>query len=494
MGEVDSKCGFFIAHSLHDVYQGLEALQHRGEDATGIFALTDRGEINGVRWVGKVGNLNRTTAERILEGGIFYVGEVRYGTCGEKSPEKLLEGALPRHINGRITADYQLPYFPHRIIRGATHALAHNGNLIGVKPRGNDTDSDVMLRFYALQETGGVEKIIETFPAAYSAAILDARKDYVCVFKDRYAIRPLWIGEKDGRLVASSEDRAITEVGGNPLREFRPGEIIDIPRNGTHFNGRQILSREKRPCFFERNYLGDVLSSYQGMLNRDTRRRLGVELAEEFAPDVDIVSFIPNAPRDHARAYSDFRKIPFAEVFYKIKSERAFLGPDEKSRLTSIDYNLYTFDHIDINGKQLQLSDVKRLLLIDDSIVRLNNLPIAVKKLRDKGVGWIGVAVGTPGIGPVINGVNHGCYYGVDIPPDDNFAVRNYSSVEEMVHAAGVDALHFISKRGLENALRRKLRECCAHCIGEPNPVLDEELIRLDSVVDEMYGALEKKK
>ncbi len=477
MEEVNCNCGIFVAHSLHDVYNGLQNLQHRGEDACGIATSTNEG-INILRWKGKVKDLERNTAERILEGGSLYIGEIRYSTRKGKSDDELFEGALPRYIHGKGITEYKFPNFPHKIIRGATHALVHNGNLIGVTPRGKDTDSDVLLKFFSLHEEDSAKEVIETFPAAYSAAVLDARKDFVTVFTDRYAIRPLWIGEKDGRLIASSEDIAITRIGGDPIREFRSGEIIEIRKEGTILKGRQVVIRNKRPCFFERNYLGHVLSSYGGILNKDTRRRLGVVLAEEYFPDVDIVSDIPNAPEDYARAYSDFRNIFFQRLFYKVKVDRSFLSPDSNSRTNSIKSNLYVQDNVNLEGK--------KILLIDDSIIRFNNAPDAIRKLKEKGISWIGLAIGTPPIGPEINGTRHGCYYGVDMPIDDDFIIRKLS-LEEMAKQSGLNEIYFISKRGLERALRKDLKDCCAHCIGEPNPVLNEELISLDKVVEDVY-------
>ena len=308
-----------------------------------------------------------------------------------------------------------------------------------------------------------------SFPAAYAAAILDSRREDVAVFTDRYAIRPLWIGEKDGRLVASSEDKAITDIGGKPIRQFRPGEIINIPKNGTSFESKLIFKRKKKPCFFERMYLGNVLSSYDGIINKDTRRRAGVSLALEYAPNVDLVSYIPNAPEDIGKAYADYRNLPFVPIYYKVKPKRSFLGPKEKERASSIKYNLYVRDDLDLKNK--------KILLFDDSIVRFNNAIEAVMKLREKNPAWIGLAIGTPPIGPIVNGIEHGCDKGVDMPPSrDNFAARKYEKLEEMTKAGNLDSIYYISKKGLANALRRPLEKCCAFCIGEPDPIKPEEM------------------
>ncbi|MDD5193470.1 MAG: hypothetical protein PHF67_02685 [Candidatus Nanoarchaeia archaeon] len=486
MSELNSKCGIFVAHSLHDVYNGLKNLQHRGEDSCGIAALKENGDIDVLRWQGKVLDFSLETAGRILDGGVMFIGEVRYSTRSQKSPELIFMQSLPRFYGGRISAKYGPPKFVHLIARSCDAAIAHNGNLQGVNPRGDDSDTDILLKFYMQNRQNGIEQIIRVFPGAYSCAILDRNRPGAVVFKDRYAIRPLVIGKKDGRLIASSEDRAIIEIGGQPMRDVKPGEMVLIPPNGTKLEGKQILKREKRPCFFCRPYLGHVLSSFRGILNLDTRRRLGVALAQEYHPEVDFVSYIPNAPEDYARAYADFRNLEFVQIFYKVKFNRAFLGESDLARKKSIGENLYVMDDIDLAKK--------RVLLLEDSVVRFNNAPDASRKLRDKGVSWIGLAVGTPPIGiNLTSGELCGCEKGVDMPLDDNFAARRFRTLDEMARFGDYDEIYYVSKSGLESALRRELGKCCARCIGEPDPIQEKELEGLGAIVDDVYRKAREK-
>jgi len=468
-GEVDSKCGIFVAHSLHDVYKGLKGLQHRGQDSTGIACLTQKGRIDMLRWAGKVDNFDREAASRLLDGGVLFIGEVRYSTNKGKSQEDLFSGALPRYYGEPLSVSNNTTIgYMHTIVRGTTFALVHNGNLFGVSPGEGKTDSDVMLEYYAKRGDSGVEDVINTFPAAYAAGILDSRMKHVTVFKDRYGIRPLWIGKKDGRLVASSEDRAILDIGGDPIRELKPGEYAEIKQHGTNFRSKQVLHKKDRPCFFEWHYLASKFSSSNGITNQNTRLRLGEVLAREFSPDVDIVSYIPNTPEDVARGYAEELDLPLVNIFYKLRSHRSFLDATPDERTNSIGDNLFVRDNVKIKGK--------RILVCDDSVVRFNNAPDAVRKLKKRGARYVALAVATPLIGQQIGDVKHYCPFGIDMREDDNFLARRHSDLKEMAKEGGYDNIYFISKGGMVEANRVSLEDCCAFCIGEENPVSDEEL------------------
>jgi amidophosphoribosyltransferase len=445
-------CGIGVAHTLHDVYKILKSLQHRGQDAAGI-ATKGRYGIDVLRWKGRVDDFSLEDAGKILQGNLF-IGHVRYSTTGEKSDEGLLEGAHPRFIGGNKNLRNS-----HEIARGASSAIVQNGNLAGVSYEEGEIDTDVMLDFYSEND---IEKTIQKFPAGYVSAILDIRSDDALVFRDRYGIRSLWIGEKDGKLVSASEDVAIWEIGGKPIREVYPGEVIYISENGVEINKRQIVKPNLKLCFFEFNYLQSPSSSLDGRSVLDVRYSIGKEIAKEFKPDVDFISYIPHAPESMARGYSDTRKIPFLNVFYKQKMKRSFLGPTKKQRAESIGTNLFVLDNIDLKGK--------RIVVCDDSVVRLNNAPDAAKKLRERGVEYISLAVGTPPIGPIINGEERGCLYGIDMPPSDDFAIRRYKGLEEMAKASGFDDIYFISEEAMGKAHKSSLDRRCTYCIGGPKP------------------------
>jgi amidophosphoribosyltransferase len=486
MGEVKSKCGIFGAHSLHDVYNGLIGLQHRGQDAAGISCIKSDGKIDVLRWAGRVKDLSLKTASKLLNGGRFYLGEVRYSTNKGKTEGDLIGGGLPRYLGGKISIKYELPYLPHILVTGADYAIAHNGHFNGVLSRGEDTDTDVALKYYAMQEKYGVENLMKTFPAAYASAIFDYRFEGVIAFRDRYGIRPLWKGEKDGRIVISSEDKAIVDIGGNPFREISPGEILKIPFHGTVVEKKRLIKTNRYPCFFERMYLGHPLSSYEGMVNKDTRRRAGVALVKEMKEEgfcfdnIDFISYIPESPEDYARAAADYMNLPFLDVFYKIDSKRSFICPDQEHREKSIKENLCIDSRINLKGL--------RGLFVEDSIVRFTNGFDAAVKLDEKEIGWKGLLVATPPLGVIVDGVKSYCGNGVDMPIDDNFAILRYENIESMARENGWDYLKYLSKSSLEKrALRNPLNRFCAKCIGEGDPVSIDELKGLDKVVEDVY-------
>ena len=455
MGDIRSKCGIVVTHTLHDAYEALGALQHRGQDTVGI-AAKGRYGIDVLRWRGLVSDFSLSNAGKILQGDLF-MGHVRYSTMREKKESDLFGGAHPRFLGGK--KDYR---GSHDIVRGASKAIVQNGNLPGVLYNEGEIDTDVMLNFYAEQ---GIEKTIEQFPSAHASAILDIQKDEALVFRDRYGIRPLWIGEKDGRLVVASEDVALWKIGGKPIREVRPGEVIDIPPRGIDIKNQQVVKTNTQLCFFEFNYLQSSSSTLDGRNVLDVRYNLGTEVASEFNTDVDLdlVTYIPHAPESMARGCSDAMGIPFMEVFYKQKKRRSFLGPTKKKRAESINNNLFVLDNIDLKGKNV--------FVCDDSLVRFNNAPDAAIKLREKGVEYLVLGLGTPPIGRIVEGKERGCLFGVDIPPDDDFAIRRYKNLKEMAEDSDFDEIHFISEEAMAKAHGVSLDERCTYCIGGPNPV-----------------------
>lgn len=459
--EIKSHCGIFLAHSLHDVYKGLKALQHRGQDCAGIAVKHKRG-IDILRWTGLVDELSLESIGKILPQGEMYIGHVRYSTMKGKDEKSLFLGAHPRFIDGEISLDNSNSFYPHVVFRHASKAIVHNGHLSDLQVQKGKIDTDLMLEFYSEK---GIENVLRNFEAAYSAIILDLNCENSLVFRDRYGIRPLWIGEKDGNIIASSEDIAIWDIGGRPIREVMPGEIISIPELGTNFTSQRIFESKERFCFFCNNYLASLSSSFNGLTVSKVRYSLGVELAKEFhLENIDFVSYVPHSPKEIARGYSDFTGLDLVEIFYKAKKGRSFLESTQIGRKKSINENLFILDNVDLKNK--------RLIIFDDSLVRGNVAENAVKKLRDKGVDWIAWVLGTPPLGPVVDGIQRGCLYGVDMPPEDDFAMKIYGNIEGIKKFIGVDELYFISLEGMARAHRASFENLCTYCIGGPKPTI----------------------
>ena len=472
--EVKDNCGVFVAHTLHDVYNGIKALQHRGQDTTGIATRKNDGTIDVVRWVGAVSDFSLESLSLIIPEGNLFIGHVRYSTMKGKDFNSIFQGAHPRVLGGKFidyskTTTTQTKFsqiiYPHNIVRDASKAIVHNGNIPAPDISEADLcngkiDTDLMLEFYSRE---GIQNTLRRFIAAYSIAILDDHVNGAIVARDRYGIRPLWIGRKDGNIIASSEDVAIWEIGGKPLREVDAGEIIHIPLIGEEYKSQKVFNEKQRFCFFEGNYMQSASSSICGRSVSDIRRELGIQIAKEYTPEVDLISFIPHSPEFMARAYSEIRNIEFKPILYKVSKRRVFLESSQEEREKDAETNFFIRDNVDIKGK--------RILFLDDSLVKgINSKEVAIK-LREKEVKWIGLALGTPVVGPKIEGIQRGCLYGVDMPPGDNFAIKRCGSIENIIKESHFDNIYFISMNGLSNAHKHSLEELCTYCIGGANPL-----------------------
>ena len=457
--EVEHHCGVFVGHTLQDTYNGIKALQHRGQDTAGIGVRRDDGKIDVVRWLGSVRDFSLESLNAILPKGDLFIGHVRYSTMRGKDPLSTFRGAHPRVLGGEVI-DNSNSLYPHRIIRGAKAALAHNGNIPHLETSNEKIDSDIVLEYYFRE---GVHNTMKEFESAYSLAILDERINGASLLRDRYGIRPLWIGRKNRGIIASSEDVALWEIGGTPLREVRNGESIHIPLHGEDYGFQKIYNEQEKFCFFEGNYMQSPSSSIKGRINSDLRRDLGKQLAKEYSPDVDLISFIPHSPEFMARAYSEERNIDFKPLLYKVKKKRVFLGCDQETRVNDAKSNFFVIDNCEIDGK--------RILLLDDSLVRGVNAKEVSLKLRERGASWLGLALGTPIVGPEIDGVQRGCLYGVDMPPNDDFAIKQYGSERGIKEAIGFNEIYFISYEGLFKAHKSSIENLCTYCIGGPDPL-----------------------
>ena len=452
-------CGIVVAHSLHDVYKGLKALQHRGQEACGIAVKKHDGSVDVVKWLGLVDEFSLDDLYKIVGGSGLFIGHVRYSTSGAK---EAIENAHPHYLGGEVKN-----YGRHLIVRGAEIAGVHNGTIVDHKTfAADDCDTKTFLRYYKAK---GLD-VMKMIDAAYSIIILDSTQDGAMVIRDPLGMRPLWLGKKDGRFIATSEDNAILEIGGTPHREVRPGEAVQI------FRDRNIptLVRNGIPhkfCFFEWNYLANRNSSFDGRRVLEVRTRLGEELAKEIPKEIikrlDLVTYVPSAPEPCARGFSYTTGVPHMEVFYKKKSERSFMQPEQDKREKSIHGNLYVHDTIDLKGKSI--------LIIDDSIVRGNVHRSAIAKAREAGAKEVYFASCTPPIGEIRLEVEHGCLYGVDMPPTDAFVARKYNlndplDFQRFVADSKADGIFYISKQALTSAIGLPENALCTFCIGGPKP------------------------
>ena len=473
MGEhINHHCGLCVTHTLHDAYSFIKTLQHRGRDAVGIAGIAhDR--IDALKWIGTVETVDLVDLHKIMPstGYHTFVAHVRYATKGSK--RRLLEDAHP-HVIGGTMADNG----SHVIYTDCDAVAVHNGHvedqyLNGAGPggdRGADTcDTARLLRRYwdSPSDEGEIE-LMRSVPGAYTMAIADRRRDDVLVLRDRTGIRPGVLGIKDGKHVAASEDVALRKNGGDYLEDLDPGAVYYFEPSGG-YRKRQVVAPQLAHCFFEWNYFADRDSIVEGLYVKKLRRALGEMLAEELAMDsVDFVSYFPRAPEDAARGLARASEKPFHPLFYKLRGERAFQGPSPGERSQSISTNIYLIPGV-VGGVR-----GRSVLVVEDSIVRGNNIRREHVLLEQLGLHEVLHALYTPPIGIVgDDGVPRGCLFGVDMPPGDQFFARD-RSVDEMSEAAGTRVV-FLTTAGMLKVYQRlgiAPDNLCTYCIGGPHPYI----------------------
>jgi len=469
-------CGFCVAHTLHDAYSFIKSLQHRGREAAGIAAIGEE-RIDVIKWLGRVNKFEIEDLYQVFPGHKYhtYLAHVRYATSGKKG-NTLIEEAHPQVIGGTIE-DKET----HIMILDCEMVAVHNGQvdsryLKDVNPSTRQTECDTEALLYFYKEKGEYE-ILKQIPGAYAIAIGDKKRKEVIILRDRTGIRPGVLGWKDGKYGVASEDIAFRKNGGRFIEDLEPGTAYYLHASGS-YRAEKVIDPQPRYCFFEWNYLADVDSILNGISTRKIRERSGIVLADEsvvFGAETDskpIVTFMPRCPEVAARAYAKKTGLPFKFVFYKMRSDRSFMGPDSEERKHSIEENLYLLPHSEY------LKD-KNLIIIDDSIVRGNNARRARYLAYDEAhVKSAKLQSYTPPIGIIgEDGVSRGCLFGVDMPPDDNFVARDRSleqnrTLEQMGEKIKMP-IGYTSLEGMllvfeELGLSRE--KLCTYCLGGQHP------------------------
>jgi len=353
--------------------------------------------------------------------------------------------------------------------------MVHNGqvdekylNGIDKKKLNGETDSEALLHKYLESDE---KKILLEVHGSYSLAIASKKERSVIILRDKTGIKPCSLGWKDGKYVIASEDIAFHKNGANFIEDIKPGCVCYIYPEGNCSYKRIVKSNEKH-CFFEYNYIADIGSILDGVSVRRIRELLGEELAEEFSIKADLVTFLPRCPEVAARKFAEKLKIEFADVFYKTRDERSFLGSTPEDRKNSISNNLFLLSKI--NGRDpKEAIDGKTVVIIDDSTIRGNNSRRAIKLLKEncspKKIYLINY---TPKIGIVPkDGIPRGCTYGVDMPPNDDFIARDKTDVE-ISKSIGAEVL-FLSVDGMLKVFEKlgiPRDNLCYFCIGGEKP------------------------
>ena len=429
-------------------YYALYSLQHRGQESAGI-AVNDDGVIRAYRDVGLVGDVFRPERLAALGQGSIAVGHVRYGTTGSDN-QRNVQPILVNHYKGRM-------------------ALAHNGNLTNshalrreLESQGSifqtTTDSEV-IAYLIVQERlrhpsieAAVSVAMERLEGAYSLVISSPSK--LIAVRDPHGFRPLCMGElRDGSVVFASESCALDAIGARFLRDLRPGEIVVADGKGLRSIETHCGKVPKSLCVFEFIYFARPDSVIDGSSVHVARQRAGAFLALEHPVQADVVIGVPDSGLDAALGYARQSGIPYGMGFIKNKYiGRTFISPTQALRESEVSIKLNPIRSV-VAGK--------RVVLIDDSIVRGTTCRRTIDLLRKAGAREIHMRVSAP---PFVSE----CYYGTDIDDKDKL-IATHHSVEEIAKIIGVDSLGYLS---LENVV--KLADStsgfCTACFGGGYP------------------------
>ncbi|TML71518.1 MAG: amidophosphoribosyltransferase [Actinobacteria bacterium] len=441
-------CGLFgIRSSERDVaritYFGLFALQHRGQESAGI-AVSDRGRVTALRDMGLVTQVFDEQKLRGLHGEIA-IGHTRYSTTG--SSQWWNAQPLVQHGTAR------------------TVALGHNGNLTNaaalraeLAEQGHrlatSADTEVIAALIANDEAPLQEAIANTMrklDGAFSVVVLSEGK--LAAFRDPRGMRPLCLGRLDDDWVVASETCALDLVGAEVDREIRPGELIVVDETGAYAEQAVPLDGGGALCIFEFFYLARPDSRLSGVEVHGARVRMGERLAEEAPVDADLVLPIPDSGTPAAIGFSRGLNIPFSEGLIKNRYVgRTFIQPDQGLREQGIKLKFNPL--AEVKGK--------RVVVVDDSIVRGNTTRQIVQMLFEAGAAEVHVRVSSP---PVIGQ----CFYGIDLA-DPAELIAAGKSVEEIREHIGATSLAYPSLEGLQASTRRPESQFCRACLTRDYP------------------------
>jgi len=424
---------------------GLVALQHRGQESAGI-ATSSNGSMNYYKDMGLVQDVFNNKILDRLQGDVS-IGHVRYSTTGES----YVSNAQPLVVN----------------YKGGSIALAHNGNLVNAKDirakledEGSifqtSIDSEVIANLIARKYSKGFKQAItETVSEIKGAfALTIICEDKLIGVRDANGLRPLCLGKIDNGYVLASESCALDVVGAEFIRDIEKGEMVIIDEEGVE----SIIfdnTKRKSHCIFEYVYFARPDSKIDGESVYITRRDAGRVLADEYKIDADIVIAVPDSGIDAAIGYAEASGIPYGVGLIKNKYiGRTFIKPDQKSREIAV--------RLKLNPLKENIKD-KRVIMIDDSIVRGTTSKKIVEALRKAGAKEVHVLVSSP---PVV----HSCYFGIDTPERKEL-VGAVKTVDEICEMIGADSLGYISVEGLMQSVHKKPSDLCVACFNGDYPI-----------------------
>jgi amidophosphoribosyltransferase len=443
------ECGVFGLYAPdHDVarlaYFALFALQHRGQESAGIASVQD-GHIMTQRELGLVSQVFSEQSLRALQGEMA-IGHVRYSTTGSSA----WENAQPVHRSDRREL-----------------ALAHNGNLInavelhsGLREQGvsfrSTSDSEIIAALLSTHKAERVEDAIaDVMPrlkGAFSTVVMT--RDGVTAFRDPAGLRPLCLGMIGDRYCVASESCALDIIGAELLREVEPGEMVSLGERGIET--RQVVTGARRAfCVFEHIYFARPDSRLEGNRTQVSRRKMGEILFREAPMAADVVIPVPDSGNPGAAGYSRASGIPQDDGLIKNRYvARTFIQPGQELRKHGLRMKFNPLPEV-VSGK--------RLVVVDDSIVRGNTTRQIVKMLRDAGAAEVHMRITAPPI-------RHPCHYGVDMSTREEM-VAHGRTVAEIARELDCDSLAYLSLDGVYEAIRSTRETHCDACFTGDYPL-----------------------
>ena len=472
---IHEECGVFGVMSTKRenvagiAYYGLYALQHRGQVSCGI-VVNDGGVFSSYKDLGLVSEVFSKDTLAHLSAGNMAVGHVRYGTTGGTTRNNC-QPIEVNHQKGKM-------------------ALAHNGNLSNALELRDKlelsgaifhTTSDTETIAYVVTRERlvtpsieeAVSKAMYSLEGAYSLILMSSTK--MIAARDPYGFRPLCYGQmSDGAYVIASESCALTAVGAEFVRDVLPGEILVFSENGVESRKEHCDKQKRKTCIFEYIYFARPDSVIDGVSVSKSRVRAGEILAENYPADADIVIGVPDSGLEAALGFSRASGIPYGIGLIKNKYiGRTFISPGQNERMDQVRIKLSPVKNV-IEGK--------RVVLIDDSIVRGTTSKRIVKLLREAGAKEIHMRISAP---PFL----HPCYYGTDIDSEENL-IACHHSMEEIAEIIGVDSLGYLPLENLNQLVESE--DYCAACFNGVYPTTiptDLRKDRFERKLSERMGA-----
>ncbi|MFP4143799.1 MAG: amidophosphoribosyltransferase [Phycisphaeraceae bacterium] len=440
--EAKHKCGVFgvwgSSHSTHLCYSALYAQQHRGQESAGI-AVNQDGQLAAHVGMGLVPEVFTPDTLSRLD-GTAGIGHNRYSTTGS-SRSCNAQPLLREYVGGQV-------------------ALGHNGNLINAdllrrhyEERGHmfqtSTDTEVILVLLASHYLSKDDPLVETLQHLQGAyALVFLFEDRIEAVRDPWGWRPLVVGETaDGAYCVASETVALDAIGARYIREVEPGEIVTLSDQGLQ-SRRFASAKRSAQCIFEHVYFANPSSKLFGDTVQVVREKMGEILAGEAPVDADWVVPMPDSGRSAALGYARASGIAYREAIVPNRYVgRTFIKPTTDQRTSAVQLKLNVVD---------ELVRDKRIIVVDDSIVRGTTTKGKMAQLRRAGPKEIHLRISCPPL-------RHPCYFGIDFPDRSQLIAAN-REVEEIADFLGVDSLHYLSLDGMLSCVSQPPSEYCTAC------------------------------